>query len=344
MAVQNEGDAMSGEIHQVSVVIPVYQGEKTLPDLMAELDDLRTVQHSEAGHRWVIAETLCVYDHGHDDSSAVLHTLAEKYPWLKLVWLSRNFGQHAATMAGISSSGGEWIVTIDEDGQQNPRDIGVLLDEAIRSNSTLVYAKPLNPPPHGALRNFCSRSAKKLVSALMGSKHSVDYNSFRLILGEVARSASAYAGNGVYLDVALGWVAKVTTAGVYLRDEGDRQSGYSYKALFAHFWRMVLSGGTGFLRIVSTLGATVFSVGIIMAIVILIRKMMFPMIAVGWSSTIIVLLVTSGLIMLSLGIIAEYIGVAVNMAMGKPLYVVTSDPAFGPLGRKANESRQGPVL
>lgn len=329
----SENHSLTRAPHTVSVVIPVYQGEKTLPMLMDELDALTGVNTSPEGNEWSVQEVICVYDHGRDDSPRVLHELSGKYSWLKVVWLSRNFGQHPATLAGISASGGNWVATIDEDGQQDPQDIGLMLDTAINERSTLVYASPLNKPPHGFFRNISSKTAKKIVNILLDSKDSVKYNSFRLILGEVARSAAAYAGSGVYMDVALGWVAKTTTAGVMLRDEGDRVSGYSFKALLSHFWRMVVSSGTRSLRMVSLLGAITALIGITMAIVVFVDKLVTPSTPIGWASTIITILVTSGLIMLSLGVIAEYLGVAVSMAMGKPLYLVTSDPEFGPFAR-----------
>lgn len=318
-------------VHDVSVVIPVYQGAKTLPRLFEELEVLTEHCRSPEGRTWRIAEAICVYDHGHDDSPDVLRALAKKYDWLRIIWLSRNFGQHPATMAGISATGSSWVATIDEDGQQDPRDIGTLLDAAVNNQATLVYAKPLNPPPHGFVRNLCSRAAKRLLDIFLGSHDSARYNSFRLILGEVARSASAYAGNGVYMDVALGWVAEVTTVGVSVREEGERTSGYSYRKLFAHFWRMVLSSGTRSLRIVSLLGLSTAIAGIAMAIFVLIHKIITPSVQIGWSSIIIAILVMGGLTLLSLGVIAEYLGVAVSMAMGHPLYLSTSDPALGPL-------------
>ena len=78
------------------------------------------------------------------------------------------------------------------------------------------------------------------------------FHSYRLVLGEVGRSVAAYAGAGVYLDVALGWVAgTAATCPVRLRAEGDRPSGYSLRRLLSHFWRMVLTSGTRLLRLVS---------------------------------------------------------------------------------------------
>ncbi|WP_392399625.1 glycosyltransferase [Actinotignum urinale] len=313
-------------LHSISVVIPVYQGASTLPALFAELEQLTGVNTSPHSNTWTIDEVICVYDHGHDNSPEVLRELSLRYPWLKVVWLSRNFGQHAATLAGITQSTGQWVVTIDEDGQQNPFDIGILLDQAINETATLVYAKPLNEPPHGFVRNIASRGAKKVVDFLLNTKDSVNYNSFRLILGEIARAAAKTAGNGVYMDVALGWISTVSVAGVNLRDEGDHKSGYTFRSLFAHFKRMVVSSGTQSLRIVSFFGWFTAILGFVMAIVVFVNKMVHPATAIGWSSTIITILVTSGLILISLGVIAEYLGASVSMAMGRPLFVILSHP------------------
>lgn len=330
----NSGNSW-GVPHQVSVVIPVYQGEHTLASVIAEIATLTTQQTTTDGHPFRVTEALLVFDNGRDDSPRVLRELTEQYDFVRTVWLSKNFGQHAATLAGMASSGGEWIVTLDEDGQHDPAEIGDLLDAAMREHADVVYAKPTNKPSHGFLRNSASRGAKWLLTKVFAGSNAPDYQSYRLILGNVGRSVAAYSGSGVYLDVALGWVSnRATTAPVTLRDEGDRRSGYSPRRLFSHFWRMVLSSGTRGLRFVSLLGAVFAVIGVAVAIYILIARITGSVVTEGWASMIVVLLLSSGAILVSLGIIAEYIGVNVNMAMGKPLYLITSDPASGPLGRQ----------
>ena len=139
--------------HRISVVVPVYQGERSLPALLAELEPHTRCSHTPDGTPYVVEEVVLVFDHGPDHSAATLRGLAAALPFVRVVWLSRNFGQHAATLAGMASSGGEWIVTLDEDGQHDPADIPRLLDVALRTSSTLVYAQPTNPAPHGAWRN-----------------------------------------------------------------------------------------------------------------------------------------------------------------------------------------------
>lgn len=321
--------------HAVSVVIPVYQGASTLPGLIAQLARFADEFCTTDGHRVKVAEVLLVHDNGPDNSAAVIRELAERYWFVRAVWLSRNFGQHPATLAGMASSGGDWIVTMDEDGQHDPAAIGAMLDVAMERQADLVYARPVNRPPHGAVRNVASRMAKQLIAASAGSKAAKDFHSYRLVLGEVGRSVAAYAGAGAYLDVAMSWVARrIETCPVALREEGGRPSGYSFRSLSSHFWRMVISSGTRGLRLVSLLGvlAAIGGFGIAGYLVIarLFSDLHTPQ---GWPSMMATILVCSGAILFSLGVIAEYIGVNVNMAMGRPLYLIVSDPAAGPLGR-----------
>ena len=328
--------APPGDEHLVSVVIPIYQAERHLPTVLAELAPLGRPHVSPAGTPFRVAEVLLVHDCGPDDSARVIREMEQEHDFARGIWLSRNFGQHAATLAGMASAGGDWIVTLDEDGQHDPAYIGAMLDVALAEQVTVVYARPTNSAPHGVARNAASRWGKRVVNVLSGGADTSVFNSYRLILGEVGRSVAAYAGSGVYLDIALGWVAgRPSTAPVVSRAEGeDRRSGYSTRTLLSHFWRMVLTGGTRGLRLVSGLGIAFAFLGFLLAVFIVIRQLVHPAPVAGWTSLTVVTLICTGAILFSLGVIAEYVGVAVNMAMGKPLYLITQDPAEGPLGRR----------
>ena len=324
----------SAQPHEISIVIPVFNGELTLAPLVAEIAQLTKPSSSPMGHSWIVKEVLLVFDNGSDKSDATIRALDNQYSFVRPIWLSRNFGQHSATLAGMSSTVSEWIVTMDEDRQHDPRDIGILLDAALRTRSPLVYAKPTNTPPHGWLRNTASRSAKTIMSTLLPDKSALQYQSFRLVLGEIGRSVAAYAGAGVYLDVALGWiVSSVATADVEFRADNSRASGYSLGSLLSHFWRLVLSSGTKALRVVSILGAISALAGFGLGVYFIIERSLGGNLPAGWTSTITVILFSNGVILMAMGIIAEYLGVAVNMAMGKPRYLIVSDPADGPLQR-----------
>jgi glycosyltransferase involved in cell wall biosynthesis len=322
-------------LHRISVVIPVYGGEFTLGSVVDEVARLAEPSLTPDGHRYQVIETLLVYDNGHDKSDETIRELATKHPFVRPVWLSRNFGQHPATLAGMASSSGDWIVTLDEDGQHDPADMAAFLDTALRENAQLVYAEPTNPPPHGAFRNLTSKGAKWLFATVLAGGATASFQSYRLVLGEVGRSVAAYAGAGVYLDVAMQWVSgPAAGCPVELRDEGERRSGYSLRRLLSHFWRLVLSSGTRGLRLVSVLGVLFATAGIVYALFLLFARATSDQVPQGWTSTMVVVLLSTGAVLFSLGIIAEYIGVAVNMAMGKPPYLIVGDPEDGPLGSR----------
>jgi glycosyltransferase involved in cell wall biosynthesis len=312
----------------ISVVIPVYRGEITLPPLIGELAQLTEPQKTPQGREFRVAEVLLVWDRGPGGSDAVIRDLAAEYPWVRPIWLSRNFGQHAATLAGMTSSGGEWIITLDEDGQMDPQFIGPMLDEAYEKNAQLVYARPMNAPPHGAVRNLGSRMAKWFFARFLTDQQFEEFNSYRLVLGEVGRSVAAYTGPGVYLDVALSWVvATVTTCPVNTRAEGRHANGYNYPRLFSHFTRLVISSGTKPLLFVTVIGIAFVVLGAIAAVWVGYNALVSSLPVSGWASMFIALMVVGGAVMMSLGIIAQYIGAATNMSLGKPLYVVVQDPS-----------------
>lgn len=320
--------------HLISVVVPVYQGETTLHALLAEIDEFTSPHTTSLGHTYRVNEVILVSDRGPDNSAQVIRELASEYAYVRPVWLSQNYGQHAATIAGMSESTSDWIATLDEDGQHDPRAIATLLDAAMTEQANLVYAKPTNTAPHGFLRNLVSKGAKRVLALLFSGTPATEFQSFRLVLGEVGRSVGAYAASNVYLDIALGWVAgSPVTAPVALREEGGRQSGYSTRRLLSHFWRMILTSGTRGLRVVIVIGIVFAVIALGLAVWVVIARLSSHDVPEGWASTIIVVLFSSGAILFALGVIAEYVGVSVNMAMGKPAYLIVKDPATGPLGR-----------
>lgn len=313
-------------LHHISLVIPVYRGENTLATLVQEIVALTTKQTSPGGADFQISEVLLVHDCGPDRSDRTIETLAAQYEFIRPVWLSRNFGQHAATLAGMASATGEWVVTIDEDAQQNPQDIGRMLDTALSGSLQLVYARPTNPPPHGWLRNLASLTAKTITSKILNSQIG-KFNSFRLVDGELARTLAAYCGNGVYLDVGLFWITgRIGHCPVELRIELDRPSGYSYIKLIGHFWNLVLTTGTRPLRLITLVG--LFSMVLALAITgyALYGKFYGTVPVQGWTSLLIVVAFFSGAILTALGVIAEYLAVTMGIVMGKPLYVVATKP------------------
>ncbi|WP_052313835.1 glycosyltransferase [Nocardia thailandica] len=332
MPIDSARSSGNGHAHSVSVVVPVYRGEQTIAALVAELDRLGGPQTTPGGIRYAVQEIILVHDNGPDRSDVVIGELAAAYPQVRPLWLSRNYGQDAATIAGMAAARGDWIVTMDEDGQHDPAFVADFLDAALASRADLVYSKPSNTRPHGFLRNLTSRGAKLVLATVFAFPDSTRFESFRLIRGDIGRQLAEVAANGVYLDVALTWVVgRTVSVPVVLRAEGRDESGYNYRRLFSLFWKMVLCSGTRGLRLVSMLGVTLALVGVVWAAVIAVQALTQdnhdPE---GWASIIVAVLLCSGATLFSLGLIAEYLGVALHILVGKPLYLTVDSPTPRP--------------
>ncbi len=322
----NEPGTVSNAL-RVSVVIPVYRGADSLAHLVNELLALTQPGRTPSGAAYRVCEIVLVHDCGPDRSDLAIEALAREHAEVRPVWLSRNFGQHAATLAGMAGAVGDWIATLDEDGQHNPADLPRMLDIALAGRHQLVYAQPTNPPPHGALRNAASRLAKAVSVRLLGNEALGRFNSHRLIDGEIGRSLAAYCGYGVYLDVGLSWLTtRVGHCPVQAREESGRPSGYSMIKLLSHLWALVLTSGTRPLRLITLAGglSVLGAAGLMLWVVI--SKLMGNIPVQGWASLVMVVSFFSGTMLMALGVIAEYMAVTMGIAMGRPLYVVSSKP------------------
>ena len=246
--------APPGDEHLVSVVIPIYQGERHLPRVLAELAPLAPAQrlarrHAVPGGRGAARPRLRPGRLGPASSASS----EQAHDFVRPIWLSRNFGQHAATLAGMASSGGDWIVTLDEDGQHDPADIGAMLDVALAEQATVVYARPTNAPPHGAVRNLASRGAKRVGQRAERRRGRLGVPQLPADprRGRAQRRGVRRRRGLPRRRAGLGRRPAATARSSCATRARTADSGYSMRTLLSHFWRMVLTGGTRGLRLVS---------------------------------------------------------------------------------------------
>lgn len=311
----------------VSVVVPVYRAGAGLSNVVEELLDGYVEMSVAPTVRLTLDEIVLVVDNPDLPGSERdrLVGLSELDGRVRVIWLATNYGQHPATVAGIVSTNGDWVATMDEDGQHNPTALAGMAQTAGDQGKPLVYASPTNPPPHGLWRNFASRTTKALFRGLSGTN--TQFHSFRFMEGALARAACAYVGENVYLDVALSWsCGESSVCPVEMRRE-DSRSAYNLRRLMSHFWRMVLSSGTRALRLIAAAGVFVALIGVITAAVFASRRLSGEALPPGWTSVMVALLVLSGGTLLCLGVLAEYVGFVVRNSIGRPVYVTVEPPA-----------------
>jgi glycosyltransferase involved in cell wall biosynthesis len=311
----------------VSLVVPVYSGEAYLRRLVEAADALR--------QRWIserapvnLAELILVDDCAIDGSPALLDVLAKEKPWLVVLHLARNFGQHPATAAGILHTSGDWVVTLDEDLQHPPSNVSDLLRKAVETRSDTVYGTAESDVHESAVRDFSSRGYKRFLALVTGNQSIRHVSSFRLIRGGVARAAAAVCTPDTYFDVAVSWFTqRIDFLPMSLKDErfiGTRKSGYRFRSLLSHARRLLFSSNLKALRIGAFLGILVVIGSVIGSFYLLFRKLFasngIPV--VGWTSLMLTVAFLSGVIIFLLGLVLEYMSILIQRALGRPLFFV----------------------
>lgn len=301
---------------KVSFVIPCYASEKTIESVIKELDE---EMESVAEYEW---EYVLVNDCSPDGTFEKIKELCELHSNIKGINLARNFGQHAALMAGFNHVSGDIVVCLDDDGQTPGNEAGKLISK-IGEGYDVVYAQYENKK-HSGFRNLGSRINSKMTESLLDKPKDLFISSYfaakRFIIDEMIKYEHAFP---YVIGLVLRSTKNITNVQVSHRKRTEGKSGYSLKKLVS-LWA---NGFTAFsvkpLRLATCLGFLAASIGFIFSIVLAIRKLMHPAeIMLGWSSTMSVILILGGIILIVLGIIGEYIG-RLYMCMNRaPQYII----------------------
>ncbi len=311
----------------LSTVTPVFQGADYLAELVEALAAVRDEFESK-DFPIVMTEAIFVNDEPIDGSARLLEGLRATYPWVKTVQLSRNFGQHPATVAGILHSSGDWVATLDEDLQHHPRLLLPLLLHCVTQDLDVVYARAESPVHQSGFRDVSSRLFKTLVSRLTGNPHIRKFNSFRVMRGSIGRAAAAVSAHDTYFDISLSWFTnRIGALTLPLKDRRyieQQKSGYGIPDLLRHAWKMMASSELRILRIGATVGVLSLVGSVALAVATIAVKILFPQTipVPGWTSLLLVTLFFGGLISFLAGIGLELITALVVQAKGKPAFFV----------------------
>jgi glycosyltransferase involved in cell wall biosynthesis len=291
---------MKPEVRKYSVIIPVYNGEKTVEALFGRLRSF----FEKSAYKF---EVVFVHDCGPDNSLEVLEALATRYPEsIKLISLTRNFGQHNAIICGIESAEGDYVITMDEDLQHDPFDISNLIDQQMLKDYDVVYGK-YQERKHSKFRNFGSSLLKKMIAIGIPDIHP-DYSAFRLIKMDIAKSLVTMQNSYTFLDGYISWITTHCSSTVV--SHAERQGGesaYNFKKLVNHTINIFVTFSNYPLRILVNLSIIIFVLNTLLSLYIIIRKIVYNDLAMGFPSLIISIGFGVALIMLSIGVIGEYI-------------------------------------
>lgn len=306
----------------MSILIPVYNGEKTIGALVERLRDEFEPRCS--------FEVVLVNDGSEDDSATVCRDLATRYASVRFVNLSRNFGEHCAVMAGLNHCTGRCAVIMDDDFQNPPGEAAKLV-ERIEQGWDVVFAR-YAVKQHHPIRNFASWCNNLVATFLLRKPYGLYLSSFKAINRFVIDEVTKYRGPFPYVD---GLILRVTRRLDTLTLQHDARavgrSNYDLTRLLRLHLNMFTSFSVMPLRVASLLGVVFAGVGMLLAVAFAYEKLTNPQLPVGWASTIVVVLIVAGVQLFALGLIGEYLGRLFMNASGQPQFVtretINCDPA-----------------
>ena len=298
---------------EISVVVPVYKSSLHLEKLYLEL--VSSLEKLEKEF-----ELIFVEDCGGDNSWEVLQNISMQDSRVIAIRLSKNFGQHAATICGVVQAKGEWIVTIDDDLEQNPRDIVLLYEEAIEGRD-LVYGV-FEERSHSVWRNFTSHCARELFTLAIPSLN-YEYTSFRIIKSSIAKELQQFDSPYPFIDGYLSWITNnYSTVKVSHSERESGVSNYTFSKLLRHTINISISFSEIPLKLSSWVGGFTSMFGLIWLLVILLQRVIGTVTVSGYASTMAAILFIGGIQLIVLGVIGEYIYRINFKTSKKPLYLV----------------------
>jgi len=305
----------------VSVVVPVYNSQNSLPLLLNRIGLVLADMCKSF-------EVILVNDYSLDKSWDQIKDLAKKYPWAYGIDLMRNYGQHNALLCGIRHAKNEIIITIDDDLQNPPEQIPVLLNE-LEKGYDVVYGFPKHQQ-HGLMRDFASWITKKMLQKTMGIAVAENISAFRVFRSDLRRAFTSYHGPSVCIDVLLTWGGrKFAAIPVEHQKRTIGESNYTLTKLILHTLNMI-TGFTVFpLQFVSVLGFIMFFFGASILFYVLGRFFLVGSSVAGFPFLASIIAIFSGTQFLALGIIGEYLARMHFRTMGQPIYKIRSEAYHG---------------
>lgn len=297
-----------------SIIIPVYKSESTLLELNKRLHRVLNKIDKQF-------EIIFVDDASPDNSWDILCKIFHKNKRVRLIQLTRNFGQHNAIMCGFAHSRGKYVITLDDDLQNPPEEITKLVNK-IREGYDLVYGE-YQSKQHTAIRNIGSN----LVQFAYKKIFHVDGNltSFRIIKSTIIEELLKYKHNYTFIDGLLAWQTRnIGYVLVEHKARGAGRSNYNLMKLLILSLNMMTNFSIFPLQIASIGGFGISLLGFLLACFYLFKKIFFGIPVTGFTSIMIAILIFSGVQLITIGLIGEYIGRIHLNINEKPQYTIRS--------------------
>ncbi|MFC1888817.1 glycosyltransferase family 2 protein [Thermodesulfobacteriota bacterium] len=305
----------------ISVVVPVYNSENTLRELVSRLEEVLRGSSDRF-------ELILINDGSADKSWEVIQGLAAEYSWIQGINLMRNYGQHNALLCGIRAAVYDVVITLDDDLQHPPEEIPKLVQK-LDEGFDVVYGRP-ETEQHSFWRDIASQLTKIALKSAMGAETARHASAFRVFRTQIRDAFQYYQSPNVSIDVLLTWGTMRFNA-LPVRHDPRKLGQTQYS-----FWKLVtqaLNMMTGFsifpLQLASLIGFAFTFFGVCVLVYIVARYLIHGGSVPGFPFLASIISIFSGAQMFAMGIIGEYLARMHFKMMARPTYTVRSITAKG---------------
>jgi dolichol-phosphate mannosyltransferase len=302
-------------IVKYSIVVPVYNEEEVIHETYRRLTEvMRSTKEAY--------ELLFVNDGSRDRTAEIIKEYSEQDPAVVLLDFARNFGHQIAITAGMDYARGEAVVVIDAD-LQDPPELILEMIEKWKQGFDVVYAKRTKRKGETYFKKQTAAMFYRFLRAMTDIDIPLDTGDFRLLDRKVCDQMNSIQEKNRFVRGLVSWVGFKQIAVEYERDERlAGESKYPLKKML----KLSMDGITSFsykpLKLASYAGVTLSGIGFIYLLVVMYLKLFTDSTITGWSSLIVIQLFFSGIILIILGMIGEYIGRIYDETKNRPLYIV----------------------
>ena len=301
----------------ISIVSPVYRAEKILPILVSEIN----LVMERIGEDY---EIILVDDRSPDNSWEVMKVLSSQNSKIKSIRLSRNFGQHSAIFAGLTRTKGDWVVVMDCDMQDQPKEIAKLYKKALEGYDIVLGQRENRKDKF--LKKLTSKLFYKVFNYLSGANFDNNVANFGIYHQKTIKSILDMGDYVKFFSLFINWIGfKSVSIPIEHGEREEGKSTYSVGRLFKQAFNVIISFSDKPLRLFINFGLSIsvlsFIVGIYYLYLALTGKIAQP----GFSSLILSIWFLSGIIISCIGIVGVYLGKTFDQAKGRPTFIIDEE-------------------
>ncbi len=300
---------------KISFIIPCYRSAKTLPGVVEEIDNkMKEMQDYDY-------DIYMINDCSPDDTMNTIRTLCTQADNRKGIDFSKNFGQHAALMAGIRHCDGDYVVCLDDDGQTPACEVDKLIGK-LQEGYDAVYAS-YEHKQHSTFRNMGSKLNELMTRVMLNKPKELYVSSYFAVKRFVVEDMKKYENSYPYvIGLVLRATRNITNVGVNHREREEGTSGYNLKKLMGLWFNGFTAFSVKPLRIATAIGGICACGGFLYGIYTVVKRLFNPDVPMGFSSLMSATVFLGGMLMLMLGLIGEYIGRIYISMNNSPQYVI----------------------